>query len=411
MPIWIMRSTMPISSRGAAALTAESALLQRIEEMSFLGTLNESLARVPDFASACRTLVELVWEERYAEAVAFVVVDGPRRIGTLQEAIPPSLAVDPIEEISIEAAPFAAALAAADPVVIRTPPLLPWMGATVAADVALIAAPLMVRGTAIGVLLVHTRGTAAALEDHRRVLALVATSAALALDAARNEAREEFLATLRHDINNPIHVALGYMEMLADRLKREGSPELLGLAGSVTESLKAVADLATNHLHMAAIDRGVAGIARDRLDLGALITEIVARHRPTASEKHITLAYDAVPALVLGDRRQLGRVVTNLVGNALKYTPGGGRIDVEVASAANDVLLRVRDTGYGVPPADLGRLFTKYGRFHRDRAIPGTGLGLYLSKAIVEAHGGAVSATSVLGRGSVFTVQLPRVAA
>jgi len=294
--------------------------------------------------------------------------------------------------------------------VIRDVPPLPWM-ASPGDDTALIAAPLPVRGTAIGVLLVHTRGDASTLEDHRRVLALVATSAALALDAARNEAREEFLATLRHDINNPVHVALGYMEMLGDRLKAEGSPELLGLAGSVTESLKAVADLATNHLHMAAIDRGVAGIARERLDLGALTTEIVGRHRPSASEKNIMLVHEGGSALVRGDRRQLGRVVTNLVGNALKYTPMGGRIDVEVASSATDVLLRVRDTGYGVEPADVSRLFTKYARFHRDRPIPGTGLGLYLSKAIVEAHGGSVSATSAPGRGSTFTVSLPRLAA
>ncbi len=77
--------------------------------------------------------------------------------------------------------------------------------------------------------------------------------------------------------------------------------------------------------------------------------------------------------------------------------------------AAN--ILRVRDTGYGVGPEDLERLFTKYARFHRDRGIPGTGLGLYLSKAIVEAHGGSVSASSEPGRGSVFTVQLPRFAA
>jgi signal transduction histidine kinase len=391
-------------------VSTETALLQRIEEMSFLGAVNERLSRVPDFASACRALVDLVWEERYADAVAFVVVDGPRRVCTLQSVVPASLDVEPTAEMSIDAAPFSAAVAGKDPIVIRDVPPLPWMPAP-AEGSALIAAPLPVRGHAIGVLLVHTHGDATALEDHRRILALVATSAALALDAARNEAREEFLATLRHDINNPVHVALGYMEMLGDRLKREGSAELLGLAGSVTESLKAVADLATNHLHMAAIDRGVAGIARERLDLGALTTEIVGRHRPSASEKNITLVHDGTSALVRGDRRQLGRVVTNLVGNALKYTPGGGRIDVEVASTPNDVVLRVRDTGYGVAPEDLARLFTKYGRFHRERGIPGTGLGLYLSKAIVEAHGGSVTASSAIGLGSVFIVQLPRVAA
>jgi signal transduction histidine kinase len=175
--------------------------------------------------------------------------------------------------------------------------------------------------------------------------------------------------------------------------------------------LKAVADLATNHLHMAAIDRGVAGIARERLDLGSLTAEIVGRHRPSATEKGIVLAHAASSGLVRGDRRQLGRVVTNLVGNAVKYTPGGGRIDVAVTSTASNVMLSVQDTGYGVPADDVARLFTKYARFHRDRAIPGTGLGLYLSKAIVEAHGGSVRATSELGRGSIFTVQLPRVAA
>ena len=243
------------------------------------------------------------------------------------------------------------------------------------------------------------------------MLALVATSAALALDAARNEAREEFLATLRHDINNPVHVALGYMEMLGDRLQSEGPPELLALAGSVTESLKAVADLATNHLHMAAIDRGVAGIARERLDFGALTAEIVGRHRPSASEKRITLVHEG--GVGVGARR-------SPAARPRRHQPGRQRAQVHAGGRAHrgrgrqhgdDVTLRVSDTGYGVEPADLGRLFTKYGRFHRDQAIPGTGLGLYLSKAIVEAHGGSVSATSVPGSGSVFTVQLPRVAA
>ena len=388
--------------------STETALLQRIEEMSFLGTLNERLARVPDFGSACRTLVELVFEERYAERVAFVAIDALRGVCTLEAAVPSAPEDDHAPEASLTALPFADAH---EPVVIRRPPPMPWLAHDGAADAALIAAPLLVRGTAIGLLLVQTRGAAATLEEHRRLLALVATSAGLALDAARNDAREEFLATLRHDINNPVHVALGYMAMLTDGLRERGDGELLAVASSVTESLKAVADLASNHLHMAAIDRGVAGMTRDRLDIGALTAEIVGRHRPSASEKRIALVHEGGSALVRGDRRQLGRVVTNLVGNAIKYTPGGGRIDVEVAGAGNDVTLTVRDTGYGVAPTDVARLFTKYARFHRDKAIPGTGLGLYLSKAIVEAHGGSVHAESVPGEGSIFTVRLPRLAA
>ena len=87
------------------------------------------MSRVPDFASACRALVELVWEERYADAVAFVVVDGPRRVCTLQAVLPASLDVEPTAEMSVDAEPFAAALAATEPVVIRDVPPLPWMPA------------------------------------------------------------------------------------------------------------------------------------------------------------------------------------------------------------------------------------------------------------------------------------------
>jgi signal transduction histidine kinase len=400
---------MPSSGEPArrADSSTETALLRRIEDMSFLGTLNERLARVPNFAAACRALVELVFEERYAERVAFVAIDGLRGVCTL-EAMLPASADDDGMELDVAALPFAAT---SEPVVLRGVEGLPWLAADSVADAVVIVAPFLVRGTAIGTLLVQTRGDAAAVEDHRRLLTLIATSAALALDAARSEARDEFLATLRHDINNPMHVALGYMAMLMDGLRERDARDLLALASSVTESLKAVADLASNHLHMAAIDRGVAGIARDRLDIGALTAEIVGRHRPSAAEKQITLVHDGGPALVRGDRRQLGRVVTNLVGNAIKYTPGGGRIDVQVAPAEHVVTLTVRDTGYGVASADVARLFTKYARFHRDKAIPGTGLGLYLSKAIVEAHGGSVHAESAPGHGSVFTVRLPRLAA
>jgi signal transduction histidine kinase len=395
------------------APSAESALLERIEELSFLRTLNDGLARAPDFASACRTLVELVWEERHADAVAFVVVDGPRRVGRFEAIVPSLLDVEPAPEINLDAAPLSIALAATEPVIVRGAPALPVMRIEPRSeDGVVIVAPFTVRGATRGVLLVESHGDDEALEDHRRLLALVATSAALALEASRSDAREEFLATLRHDINNPVHVALGYTEMLVDRLRVEGCPpEMLTLAGSVAESLKAVADLVSNHLHMAVIDRGVAGLSHASFDFGAMVAEIVDRHRLAAAERRITLAHAAVSALTCGDRRQLGRVVTNLVGNALKYTPSGGQIAVEVLATADDLTFRVRDTGYGVQPADLGRLFTKYARFHRDKAIPGTGLGLYLSKTIVEAHGGSVWVESVPEQGSVFTVQLPRLAA
>jgi signal transduction histidine kinase len=110
----------------------------------------------------------------------------------------------------------------------------------------------------------------------------------------------------------------------------------------------------------------------------------------------------------MADRRQLGRVVANLVGNALKYTPGPGAVNVRVAADEHHAILTVQDTGAGLTPENLVRLFDKHARFHQHLGVPGTGLGLYLSKAIVEAHGGTIDATSEPGEGSTFTVRLPR---
>src|SRR5262249_52952722 len=122
----------------------------------------------------------------------------------------------------------------------------------------------------------------------------------------------------------------------------------------------------------------------------------------------ITIALCGSGPVIRADRRQLGRVFANLIGNAIKYAPGPGRVDVSLAADDAYVVVTVADTGYGLSPADLQRLFTRYARFHRDKGIPGTGLGLYLSKAIVEAHGGSIAVVSEVGRGSTFTVRLPR---
>jgi two-component system sensor histidine kinase BaeS len=149
------------------------------------------------------------------------------------------------------------------------------------------------------------------------------------------------------------------------------------------------------------------GLRLAPLDLDAVVGAVVDRLRPVAAERGQTLRGPARRARVLGDRRQLARVVTNLVGNAIKYTPDGGDITVDVDDGPAGGVLTVRDTGYGIGPADLPRVFTKHARFHRDRRIPGSGLGLYLSRAIVEAHGGTIAVASVLGQGSTFTVRLP----
>jgi signal transduction histidine kinase len=392
------------SSTDAAAGATESALLDKIQELSFLRELNDRMGAAPDFATACGTLVGLVWEERPVLAVAYVSLDVESRVARLEAAQPP--AAEPVPgEVSLDAAPMPALLASAEPVVSVETSRLPWFPADGRA--VLLAAPTRLRGAVTGLLLVAVDPDAAVVEEERRLLAIAATSAALALDVAHREARAEFLAMLRHDVSNPVHAALGGTEIITDRLHALGDPELLRVAASVVSSLETVADLIASCLDMAAVERGVPGLRVAAVDLGALADEIVARLRPAAAERGQTIVGPRGTARVRGDRRQLGRVIANLIGNASKYTPAGGRITVEVTSAATTGTLVVQDTGYGIPVSDLPRVFTKHARFHAGRGIPGSGLGLYLSKAIIDAHGGRISVASTPGRGSTFTVTLP----
>jgi signal transduction histidine kinase len=402
-----MRSSSEGPIAGAAS-PAETALLEKIEELSFLRALNDRLADAGDFASACRALVELVWEEYRADTVAYVSLDAARGLWRLEALAPERAAGAEPVEFALDAAPFPALRAASEPMVLDAPAWLAGAG-TADRQGVFVSAPTQVRGATTGLLIAfYAGGAVATLEEDRRVLALVATAAALALDAARSQAREEFLATLRHDINNPVNVALGYTEMIMDRLRAVGDRETLALSASVRESLRVVADLVSNYLHMAAIDRGVPVLVPETLDLHALAAEVVARFRLSAAEQRLALACEGEAALVWADRRQLGRVITNLVSNAVKYTPGPGRVDVRVAADTDGTCLTVADTGYGIAADDLPAVCGKYARFHRDREIPGTGLGLYISRAIVAAHTGTLTVASTPGHGSTFTVRLPR---
>jgi signal transduction histidine kinase len=398
---------MPSSNERAGHVVPPEAvaLLERIEELSLLRTLSDRMAAASDLGSACRALTELIWAARDAESVAYVTIDGAADGHARLEAVTPPEALAALADDGSVTALLGtlARSGQADVVTVRRPSWLRGTGT-------LLWAPTVLRGVLTGGLVIHTRGDAARIVADTRVLAIVAALAALGLDAARGQVREDFLATLRHDIKNPLGVALGYLDMIDDRLA-EGAvdrPDLRRCVAAVAKSLQAVDDLVVSYLHLAVIDRGRPAIEKDDVDLGALVTEVVARHAPAAAERGLTLRWSGgTPVVLAADRRQIARVVGNLVDNAIKYTPGPGDIEVTLATEAADVVLAVRDSGLGVKAADLSRLFQKHARLHLGARVSGTGLGLYLSKAIVDAHGGTVTVESVDGCGSTFTVRLP----
>jgi signal transduction histidine kinase len=153
---------------------------------------------------------------------------------------------------------------------------------------------------------------------------------------------------------------------------------------------------------------GAMRLARERLELAEVVRDAVSLYAEVAEDKGIRLQNECAPAVcVSADRNRMRQVVANLLDNAIKYTPPGGRVELRTARDGAEAVLTVADTGAGIPPAELPRIWERLYRGDASRSERGLGLGLSLVKAVVEAHGGRVEAASTPGEGSTFTVGFP----
>jgi signal transduction histidine kinase len=167
-------------------------------------------------------------------------------------------------------------------------------------------------------------------------------------------------------------------------------------------------------LDVARFQAGKLRLARQPMELRPLVQEAGESFRDVAASQGLALEVHAAPGLqVHADPRRLAQVVDNLLGNAIKFTPPGGRVTLEARSVPGGCVVEVCDTGLGIRPEDLGKLFQPFSQVHDavDRARPGSGLGLHVCRGVVEAHGGRIWASSEgPGRGARFTFSLPAAA-
>jgi signal transduction histidine kinase len=227
-----------------------------------------------------------------------------------------------------------------------------------------------------------------------------------------NGFKNEILGTVAHDLKNPLGVILGRTEMLTELISAGSSRD------SVTAQVEHIRDatkrltLMVDHLISDAMaDAFDITIRREPVDIAGLVGEVADANQPLATNKQQTIAVSAPPNFVtMCDADRMREAIDNLVSNAIKYSPIGGKIAVAVSREHTNTIIRITDEGAGLSPEDLGRLF---GRFQRLSAKPtagesSTGLGLSIVKRIIDMHGGQVTAKSAgPGQGSTFTVILP----
>ncbi|GAB2458867.1 hypothetical protein GCM10027062_43430 [Nocardioides hungaricus] len=227
------------------------------------------------------------------------------------------------------------------------------------------------------------------------------------LDGAKNE----FVSTVSHELRTPVTSIVGYTEILEDGSLVAPAPEQLPLLESIARNGRRLILLCDDLLTLSGLDSGAAHWERGAVDLTTILTgaEDSVRAQLAGRDLQLVMSSTDAPVPVVGDQVQLERVLTNLLGNAIKFTEDGGRIEVAVAAFDGEATLTVSDTGIGIPEAEQGGLFQRFFRSStaQERAIQGTGLGLSIVAAIVAAHGGRIDVRSAHLAGTTFTVRLP----
>jgi two-component system, OmpR family, sensor kinase len=261
------------------------------------------------------------------------------------------------------------------------------------------------------------RNNAIALMESQRMLARQAAILAEQLAQEQRLAllQRNFVSMASHEFRTPMTIIDGHARRLI-KMKDSISPAEIGeRAGKVRSAVLRMTQLIDNLFNSSRlIDGGVGGEGGGQyfhpaeMDMAALLQEICQLHREMVPGAHIAERVVAAPMPMVGDAKMLFQVFSNVLSNAIKYSPDGGVIAVDAALAGDEVVVTVADHGIGIPVADLDRLFERYHRGGNVSGIVGTGVGLYLVKMVVDMHGGAVTVESKEGEGARFTIRLPR---
>jgi signal transduction histidine kinase len=286
--------------------------------------------------------------------------------------------------------------------------------------------PLIAKGDILGVLSTYTKYEHEFSDEEIKLLSMVASQAAMAIQNAQlyeqtktqameldkaNKLQADFTAMIAHDLRSPLTSIMGAAEMMDGGLLGPVNEEQKKWLCKIQATGRKLVDLVSDFLDLAKIEAGHIGLVKEDMELEQLISSTLESYLPLAQEKGIALR-NLTPSLptIHADPRRLDQVLCNLLGNAIKFTNHGGSVEVGAClGEGSEVRVHVKDSGVGIPKEEIAGLFQKYRQATSGKAYgkKGTGLGLVISKMIVEAHGGTISVESEESRGTAFFFTLP----
>ena len=224
-----------------------------------------------------------------------------------------------------------------------------------------------------------------------------------------SEHKSQFLATMSHELRTPLNAIIGFSEVLHEQMFGELNERQLAYVEDVLEAGKHLLSLINDVLDLAKIEAGRMELELSQVAVPEVLRSAVSMHAERASRAGISLALRTEPAEISidADERRVRQIVFNLLSNAVKFTPADGRVDVAARLDDGQVEIAVTDTGPGIPAQDLETIFEEFEQSADGKLAEGTGLGLPLSRKLVELHGGRLWVESEPGRGSIFRFTLP----
>ena len=244
--------------------------------------------------------------------------------------------------------------------------------------------------------------------DYKRAIAEVAAREAELLHVqAIDELKDHLAHAVSHDLRTPLTSIVGYAEFLAEGIGGPLSPAQEGYVGQITRAARRIGRLVDDLLDFARLEAGTFQVRQAPADLAAVAQEVQAAFKPQIEAAGLALTVPAAPVAWSFDAERVERVLTNLVGNAVKFTPAGGAIAVRAQALGDRLRVEVADTGPGIAQDQQAALFQRFSQLADGQAKGGTGLGLSICRAIVEAHGGTIGVESEPGQGATFWFELP----